>query len=682
MALLEDYWGSLFTLRPVSTSEMHLLLHHTSWSSLQKDISQQEVEAALAKPKPGSSPGPDGLPYEFYRAFPQIMPKLTALLNWCYQHSVMPLSWKTALLHPLPKEGKDATLVANYRPIALMCTDYKLLTSVLAARLQHEILRKNYFPAHQTGFIKGRSIYEPILRVASWAASDRDTVCLLDFEKAYDRVQHQWLFSCLSAAGLPRMFISFLQEAFRGATIRVVANGSLSRHLLVTSGVRQGDPLSPLLFNFAIEPLLLALEKAGAKVQGHADDTALGLSTQAIASRASSVLTEYEKASGMLLNRGKSVVLACNTSWAIKVMGFKAAPEGDRYLGLHLDGKGSITVLPATWEKLEGKLNTMARIPTSLFGRMTLLRTYIRPALLYQLVVAKFTELETWCKLEQRFLNSSDSTLSQSERAMVAESRLHPLNWGRLPPIMWEIDKRRLGLLATRGSHLGGKWSWLSPLPAEITEGSQRHTPFEALRASLLRYAEALGLQLISSKWRPVQIIIPEDSPILTDKALAITTALTWKQEKQLVLTPAQQRWSIHYNTDWPSLWETINRTTKRLRSPIAAFIWRLLNMCLPWATQQSCPLCSHHRSSATHLFLDCPGTTDLFTPIPLEAILTPPHISISKDLILALWAQWKLITWVKHKGIPPGGFDRHKLASKFLDDEIERAQATGWYKV
>jgi hypothetical protein len=88
------------------------------------------------------------------------------------------------------------------------------------------------------------------------------------------------LFDCLRAAGIPQIFISFLQAALQGACIQVVANGKLSQKLKVTSGVRQGDPLSPILFNFAIEPLLISSEKGKVKVQGHADDTALGIDTQ------------------------------------------------------------------------------------------------------------------------------------------------------------------------------------------------------------------------------------------------------------------------------------------------------------------------------------------------------------------------------------------------------------------
>lgn len=92
MSLLEDYWSSLFTYRPVSSSTMASTLRHTSWPSLLRPITQEEVAKALAKPKPGSSPGPDGLPYEFYRSFPSLLPKLTAVLNHCYQHAAIPAS--------------------------------------------------------------------------------------------------------------------------------------------------------------------------------------------------------------------------------------------------------------------------------------------------------------------------------------------------------------------------------------------------------------------------------------------------------------------------------------------------------------------------------------------------------------------------------------------------------------
>ena len=237
MHILVEYWSSLFQYRPVTSSAMARMLSCRSWPLLTRDITLEELAQALKKPKNGSSPGPDGIPYEFYRAYPEILPKVVSLLNKCYRGAIIPPSWRNAILHLLPKEDKDLTLVTSYRPIALLCTDYKLLASILAERLQKEFKHKGYFPSHQSGFIRGRSIYKPIIRVSSWAATGKP-VCLLDFEKAYDRVQHQWLYDCLRAAGFPGMFINFLSALLGEATMQIVANGVLSPKFPVTSGVR------------------------------------------------------------------------------------------------------------------------------------------------------------------------------------------------------------------------------------------------------------------------------------------------------------------------------------------------------------------------------------------------------------------------------------------------------------
>ena len=151
-----------------------------------------------------------------------------------------------------------------------------------------------------------------------------------------------------------------------------------------------------------------------------------------------------------------------------------------------------------------------------------------------------------------------------------------------------------------------------------------------------------------------------------------------------MTLTPAQTRWTDQMGTHWPSLWAVINKTTKKLRSPVASFTWRLLNMCLPWNTREACPLCHNSTSSASHLFLECKLTTDLYSPPPLQGILTQPHNSGQqlKLLVLAVWSQWKLITWIKHHPkVNVSKLDRFAFAHSALDEEIERALATGWWQ-
>ena len=164
--------------------------------------------------------------------------------------------------------------------------------------------------------------------------------------------------------------------------------------------------------------------------------------------------------------------------------------------------------------------------------------------------------------------------------------------------------------MASRGQQLGGKWSWSSVFPLEVTEGSSaQYTPFDALRTSLCRQREALGITMQTTRWC-TRLIIPGDSPIQAeDKEGTLALINDHAMDQPLILTPTQVKWEARFNTDWPALWKTVNTITKKLKSPVATFIWRLLNVSLPWPSHEKCPLCSSPRASPSHLFLECPGT-------------------------------------------------------------------------
>ena len=174
------------------------------------------------------------------------------------------------------------------------------------------------------------------------------------------------------------------------------------------------------------------------------------------------------------------------------------------------------------------------------------------------------------------------------------------------------------------------------------------------------------------------RLIIPGDSPIQAeDKEGTLALINDHAMDQPLILTPTQVKWEARFNTDWPALWKSVNTITKKLRSPVATFIWRLLNVSLSWPSHEKCPLCSSPRASPLHLFLECPGTLDLYSPPPLEALLTPGQVN--KEVILALWSQWRLITWVKYETPDLSKVNRHKIAHKLLEEEIQRAKNTGW---
>lgn len=119
--------------------------------------------------------------------------------------------------------------------------------------------------ADQTGFILGRRSFTNIRRllnvIHSPASSEvPEVVISLDAEKAFDRVEWEYLFTCLKKFGYGPNFISWIKLLYSSPKASVVTNGRQSQYFTLSRATRQGCPISPLLFALAIEPLSIALK--------------------------------------------------------------------------------------------------------------------------------------------------------------------------------------------------------------------------------------------------------------------------------------------------------------------------------------------------------------------------------------------------------------------------------------
>src|SRR4029434_9043642 len=111
-----------------------------------------EIRDAIKRLKNNSSPGEDGFSGEFYKCFiNDLVPILTRVLRYALSKNDPPETWSRAIISVIHKEGKDPTLCEGYRPISLICNDQKLLTSILARRIQKHIT--TLINPDQTGFI-------------------------------------------------------------------------------------------------------------------------------------------------------------------------------------------------------------------------------------------------------------------------------------------------------------------------------------------------------------------------------------------------------------------------------------------------------------------------------------------------------------------------------------------------
>ncbi|OJT13721.1 Transposon TX1 uncharacterized 149 kDa protein [Trametes pubescens] len=240
-------------------------------------LEPEEVTAAITEAANNKAPGLDGLPSEVWKTYLRwyvtdtkkgapaldMARAMTRVFNDVAAYGMIPESeFAEGWICPIYKLKKDLREIVNYRPITLLNSDYKIMTKTLAMKLA-ECAPAVIHP-DQAGFVPGRRIFDHIqlskLIIAYTEAEEiNGAIVALDQEKAYDRIDHHYLWATLKHLNFPVNFINTVRHLYANAISCVVVNGMRSRTYKVWRGVRQGDPMSCLLFDFAIEPLACAL---------------------------------------------------------------------------------------------------------------------------------------------------------------------------------------------------------------------------------------------------------------------------------------------------------------------------------------------------------------------------------------------------------------------------------------
>lgn len=230
---------------------------------LEESITLEEVGIAIQSLQSSKAPGPDGYTPEFYKKFlADIAPLFLDVFNESFERGLLPATFYQASISLLHKKDKDPLDPASYRPVSLLNVDNKILAKIMAIRLEN-ILPK-IIHEDQTGFIKNRQMVHNIRRLfdiiySSHSRSYSEILISLDAEKAFDRVEWDYLFSALSRFGFGSTFISWIRLLYASPMSSVQTNKLRSDYFMLERSTRQGCPLSPMLFALAIEPLAISL---------------------------------------------------------------------------------------------------------------------------------------------------------------------------------------------------------------------------------------------------------------------------------------------------------------------------------------------------------------------------------------------------------------------------------------
>ena len=214
-------------------------------------FSTQEVEEALRKLKTNKAPGPDGAITELFKFLDlENVASLTKCFNTLWNAKYVPDDVAFAYIASLYKKGNHDN-PENYRPISLLNTTYKLYAYMIKVRLAAAI--DSYLGDTQLGFRKGKSTAEALFCVRCLTdvveqGRERLSLIFLDWEKAFDKIDHQKMFQSLERLNIPPEIMDAIKSLYRMPLFQVKHKRQSSEKFLQTTGIRQGCPLSPYLF--------------------------------------------------------------------------------------------------------------------------------------------------------------------------------------------------------------------------------------------------------------------------------------------------------------------------------------------------------------------------------------------------------------------------------------------------
>ena len=281
------------------------------------EFTEEEVERAIKRMKRHKAQGVDGITSDITKlGGPMVLTYLTNIFNNILRTKQIPDSWHEAKIVILFKKG-DPKDIKNYRPISLLSHSYKIFTRLLQTRIERTLDENQ--PREQAGFRKGYSTTDHLQALNQIIEKSNEynlplCICFIDYEKAFDTVEHFAIFEALRKTNVNETYINILQNIYNQATARVHLDKLVSTEFPIHRGVRQGDPLSPKLFTAVMEEVFKKAEiSEGVNVDGEnlsnlrfADDVALLNETSKQMEKHMNNLNSESMKVGLKIHKGKT----------------------------------------------------------------------------------------------------------------------------------------------------------------------------------------------------------------------------------------------------------------------------------------------------------------------------------------------------------------------------------------
>jgi hypothetical protein len=402
---IEEFYTGLWSTRPEVSIPFQYDPPHTNEGIEEETlraITGTEIGCRMNRMKNNSAPGPDGINKRNIEntATQEALRTLFNILLIC---RIQPTDWKTNRTTLILKQGKNPNNVENYRPITIGSIISRLYWGIIDFRLR----KRTTFSPRQKGFVPESGCFynmHALNEILSTAKRRKGIVLIqIDICKAFDTIPHEAVDPALQRLGVPAIIRSAITNSYGDLRTSINNQGS-SIGINLQRGVKQGDPLSPYIFNAILNPLLEQLEELKGytindtqtiSTLAFADDIILLADNQEKAQQLLHHTEEYLRSLGMLIAPSKCTALRITTtkdSWyltnpQLHLNGRQSIPSATaadelRYLGGHI----------APWSGLQhkhlvGKLHLVLRRLRGAFlkpyQKLNLLTTYIFPHFLH-----------------------------------------------------------------------------------------------------------------------------------------------------------------------------------------------------------------------------------------------------------------------------------------------------------
>ena len=378
-----------------------------------QQFSETEFQNVIKNLKNKKAEGYDSILNEMIKhSPPKVLNVLLKYINLCLEKSLISQRWCFDIINTIHKEG-NINNPNNYRGICISSVLLKIICSLLNNRLQSFCSKHNIINNNQIGFKPKHRTSDHLLTLKTIVkkyvtiGEKKLFACFVDFKKAFDSVWHEGLFYKMNKIGIGGKTLELIKDIYRKTKCAVKSKNSITSFFDYTKGVRQGCPLSPILFNIYVNDLFefmnndndsdIFLQESEHKVNilMYADDLIILSETKEGLQKQIDKLAKYcskwrlqinnKKTKVMIFNRGNKMIntnFHTNNTKLENVKTFK-------YLGFSISAK-NCSFLP-TIEDLSIKANRvvyalnskikLSKLPTKL--ALKLFSTLISPILLY-----------------------------------------------------------------------------------------------------------------------------------------------------------------------------------------------------------------------------------------------------------------------------------------------------------